>query len=236
MQIPNIVLQSDHWLAVNKPSGMVIHRSRGANDKYTLVRVMRDHLGPEVFPVNRLDRQTSGVILMAKSRDAARELSQAFAERTVFKTYEAVVRGWPPLGPEDEHLIDRELKGKAASSRVRFLTKSLLDMELGKYPKTRLSRLRIFPKTGVFHQIRRHLRGWGYPVLNDRKHGDRDLNVAFHNQFKVKRMLLHSRSLTFPFGGESYTAEADWSGRTRGLLHHLGLMPESDQDSPNPAE
>ena len=73
MQTPEIVAQTDHWLVVNKPSGMVVHRSRGANDRYTLVKTMRDELGPDVFPVNRLDRQTSGIIVMARSRDAARK-------------------------------------------------------------------------------------------------------------------------------------------------------------------
>jgi tRNA pseudouridine65 synthase len=228
VEIPDIILQSDHWLAVNKPSGMVVHRSRGANDYHTLVRVMRDHLGPNVFPVNRLDRQTSGIILMARCSDSARELSTAFAERRVSKTYQAVVRGWPPLEAGDEHLIDRELGGKAAESRVYLLEKSLLDLQLGKHPQTRLAKLEIHPKTGIHHQIRRHLRGWGYPIINDHKHGDRPLNRAFHDRFKLKRMLLHSYSLSFPFGGETFTATADWSGRNRGLLHHLGLMPGSE--------
>ena len=227
MQVPKIVAQSDHWLVVNKPSGMVVHRSRGANDYHTLVRVMREELGPDVFPVNRLDRQTSGAIVMARSRDAARELSTAFAERTVQKTYEAVVRGWPPLSEDEEHLIDRELGDKPASTRIRVLHKTLLDVSLSHHPQTRVARLRVFPKTGLHHQIRRHLRGWGYPIVNDQKHGDRTLNRGFHETFKVKRMLLHSKSITFSFQGQQYTAECDWSGRTRGLLHHLGLMPEA---------
>lgn len=228
MQVPDIVAQSDHWLVIDKPSGMVVHRSRGANDRYTLVRVMRDALGPEVFPVNRLDRQTSGLIIMARSKDAARELSLAFAERRVSKTYEAVVRGWPPLEEGDEIVIDRELTGKAASTRVHFVARNLLEVSLGKHPQTRVARLRLFPKTGTFHQIRRHLRGWGYPIINDQKHGDRPLNRAFHETFKHKRMLLHSKALTFPFDGQEHTAEIDWSGRTRGLLHHIGLMPEAE--------
>lgn len=230
METPEIIAQSDHWLAIDKPSGMVVHRSRGANDYFTLVKTMRNLLGPDVYPVNRLDRQTSGVILMARSKDAARELSLAFAERKVSKTYEAVVRGWPPLEPQEEHLIERELSGKAASTRIQLIEKSLLDMPLGKHPQTRLARLRLFPKTGLHHQIRRHLRGWGYPIINDQKRGDRTLNRAFHDQFKIKRMLLHSRSLTFPFGGETFVCETDWSGRTRGLLHHLGLVPESKRE------
>lgn len=226
MQIPEIVAQSDHWVAINKPAGMVIHRSRGANDYHTLVRTMRDHLGDNVFPVNRLDRQTSGVILMARCKDSARELSMAFADRSVQKTYEAIVRGWP-LEEGEEHLIERELTGKAASTRFQLIEKTLLDEALGKFPQTRLSRLRVFPKTGTFHQIRRHLRGWGYPIINDRKHGDNTINPAFHEKYKLKRMLLHSRELSFPFGGETFTARAEWSGRTKGLLYHLGLMPEA---------
>ena len=240
MQVPKIVAQSDHWMVVNKPSGMVVHRSRGANDYHTLVRVMRDEYGPDIFPVNRLDRQTSGIILMARSRDAARELSTAFAERTVRKTYEAVVRGWPPLEEDEEHLIDRELSGKPASTRIRLVAKTLLDVCLSHHPQTRVARLRMFPKTGLHHQIRRHVRGWGYPIVNDQKHGDRTLNRGFHDSYKVKRMLLHSKAITFPFQGEEYTAECDWSGRTRGLLHHLGLMPEAENElwktTPEPGE
>lgn len=214
---------TDHWLAVDKPSGMVIHRSRGANDRYTLVRVMRDHVGPNVAPVNRLDRQTSGVVLMARDKDSARELSTAFAERTVRKTYEAVVRGWPPLEPDEEFLIERPLTGKAAQTRAKILNKVSLDVQLGLHPTTRLSRLRLFPRTGIHHQLRRHLRGWGYPIVNDRKHGDDKLNTAFHEKYGVRRMLLHSRVLSFPFAGETITVEANWSGRSLGLLDFLGL-------------
>lgn len=228
MQTPDIVAQTDHWLVVNKPSGMVVHRSRGANDYYTLVKVMRDHLGPDVFPVNRLDRQTSGLIVMARCRDSARELSTAFAERQVHKVYEAVVRGWPPLEEGADFTIDRELGGKAASTRIELMNRVLIPEEMSQHPETRMARLRLFPKTGVFHQIRRHLRGWGYPVVNDQKHGDRTLNRAFHELYKVQRMLLHSRAIGFTFGGQEYTVEADWSGRVRGLLHHIGLMPEAD--------
>lgn len=202
---------------------MVIHRSRGANDRHTLVSVMRDEYGASVSPVNRLDRQTSGVVLMARDTDSARELSEAFANRTVAKTYEAVVRGWPPLQPEEEFLIERPLSGKPAQTRVELLTKTALDVQLGRHPTTRLARLRLYPRSGIHHQIRRHLRGWGYPIINDRKHGDDKLNPAFHQQYGIKRMLLHSRKLTFPFRGDSITVEANWNGRTLGLLEFLGL-------------
>lgn len=223
MQVPHIVAQTEHWIAVDKPSGMVVHRSRGANDRYNLVAVMRSHLGPEVYPVNRLDRKTSGVVVMALSKDAARELSMAFAERQVEKEYEAVVRGWPPLDPGQEWILDRELSGRPAFTTVSLLARTELDIQLGRYPKTRLARLALRPRTGLTHQLRRHLKGWGYPIINDKQHGDTKLNPRFFEVYGIKRLLLHSRRLTFPFEGKSHTVEADWNARTRGLLDFLGL-------------
>jgi tRNA pseudouridine65 synthase len=184
---------------------------------------MRALLGPEVYPVNRLDRQTSGVIVMGLSKEGARELSAAFAERRVEKTYEAVVRGWPPLEAGQEMVIDRVLKDKPALTRIEVLARAELQEQLGRYPTTRLARVRMRPKTGVTHQLRRHMKGWGYPIVGDRRHGDSQLNPAFYARFGVKRLLLHSCGLTFPFGGESITAEAEWNGRALGLLQYLGL-------------
>jgi tRNA pseudouridine65 synthase len=220
---PTILAQSDDWIAVDKPSGMVVHRARGANDRYNLVAVMRTLLGPDVFPVNRLDRQTSGVIIMALNRDAARALSNAFAERTVEKTYEAIVRGWPPLEPGEEFLIDRELTDRPASTVVEVLAKTELDVQLGRYPKTRMARVRLRPRTGITHQLRRHLKGWGYPIINDKRHGDSKLNPLFYQTYGVKRLLLHSRELVFPFANQTFKAEAEWNGRALGLLQYLGL-------------
>ena len=231
MNTPKILASSDQWLVIDKPSGMVVHRARGANDRYSLVAVMRNELGPEVYPVNRLDRQTSGVIVMARTKDAARELSSAFAERTVEKVYEAVVRGWPPLEPGQSFEIDRELSERPAFTRDEVIAKTELDVSLGRYPKTRLARVRLFPKTGVTHQLRRHLKGWGYPIINDSRHGDTQLNPKFLETYGIKRLLLHSRQLTFPFRESQVTVEAPWNGRALGLFEFLGLRVEGDRFS-----
>ncbi len=229
MNPPKILDSSEDWVVVDKPSGMVVHRGRGANDRYSLVAVMRQELGPEVYPVNRLDRQTSGVIIMARSKEAARELSSAFAERQVEKVYEAVVRGWPPLAPGELFEIDRELSERPALTRVEVLAKTELDVSLGRYPQTRLARVRLYPKTGVTHQLRRHLKGWGYPIINDSRHGDTQLNPKFLQTYGIKRLLLHSRRLTFPFAGERHTAESGWNGRVLGLLEFLGLKVKTTE-------
>lgn len=236
MNPPKILADSEHWLVVDKPSGMVVHRSRGANDRYSLVAVMRAELGPEVYPVNRLDRQTSGVIVMARSKDAARELSAAFAERRVGKVYEAVVRGWPPLEPGESLTIERELSGRAALTRVEVLAKTELQVSLGRYPTTRLARLRLQPATGVTHQLRRHLKGWGYPIINDSRHGDTQLNPKFLAAYGIKRLLLHSHQLSFPFADQLYSVEAPWTGRLLGLLDFLGLTEAWPQRPPEERE
>lgn len=223
MNPPEILAQSDHFLVINKPSGMVVHRSQGAGDRYTLVSVMREALGPLIYPVNRLDRQTSGLIVMARSKDAARELSEAFAAHIVTKIYEAVVRGWPPVSREQPVTLNRRLSDRAASTTVELIAQTELDVALGRYPQTRLSRLRLFPHSGTHHQLRRHLKGWGYPIINDHQRGDSKLNAKFHEAFGIKRLLLHSYGLSFPFRDERVTVEVDWNGRTLGLLDHLGL-------------
>lgn len=231
MQPPLILRRSERWVAIDKPSGLVIHRSRGANDRHNVISVMRDLLGPDVFPVNRLDRPTSGVVLMALDKEAARELSGAFAERLVKKTYEAVVRGWPPLLPGERHRIERSLDEKPACTDVEALCRTELDLPLGRYPTTRLTRLRLHPASGLHHQIRRHLKGWGYPILNDRAHGDSQLNAKFLEAFGIKRLLLHSRRLEFPFQGQMEVVEANWNGRSLGLLDVLGLrLPPQPND------
>ena len=223
MLVPQILATTDHWVVLNKPSGMVVHRARGANDRHNLVNVMRTQFGPEVYPVNRLDRQTSGVMVMARTKDAARELSKAFAERTVTKVYEAIVRGWPPLEPGEIFEVDRPLTDKPALTRIEVIAKTEIDVALGRYPTTRLARVRLYPKTGIHHQLRRHLKGWGYPIINDSRHGDSQINPNFRETYKIKRLLLHSRSLEFPFGGEQCRVEAEWNGRPLGLIEHLGL-------------
>lgn len=225
MLTPEIIAQCQHWVAVNKPSGLVIHKSRGANDRHTLVSVMRAALGPEVYPVNRLDRQTSGVILMARSKEAARELSGAFAQNKVKKTYEALVRGWPFALEPKMAMIERPLDGKPAQTKVELISQTLLELELGRYPETRLALVRLYPTTGIYHQLRRHLKGWGYPIINDSQHGDSKLNAKFFAAFGIKRLLLHSCELSFPFAGSTYSLKANWNGRALGLFDHLKLKP-----------
>lgn len=228
MEPLNVLAESDDWVAFNKPAGLVVHRSRGANDRHTLVSLARESHGPDLAPIHRLDRPTSGVILMAKSRDAARELSQAFAERQVRKVYEAVVRGWP-LQPGDPPVtIDRPLSGKPAATRVRTLALSTFPEALGRYPTARFGLLELEPTTGLTHQLRRHLRGWGYPIINDRKHGDDKLNTDFLARFGVRRLLLHARRLEFPFGGRIHTVQVDWNGRITGLIDYLGLRARTE--------
>ena len=92
-----ILFQDDHVVAINKPAGLLVHRSRvDVHATEFAMQMLRDQIGQLVFPVHRIDRPTSGVLLFALNKDCARELSGQFANRTVSKSYLAIVRGKTP--------------------------------------------------------------------------------------------------------------------------------------------
>lgn len=210
-----IVFLDDQMVGVNKPSGLVIHRSRTARDAWPVVRKLREQLAdPEIVPVNRLDRGTSGAVVFGRSREAARALSLAFQDRLVEKTYLALVRGWP----HDQGSIDSPVDGKPAFTA--FTTLARVERE-----GLRLALLSVHPRTGVHHQIRRHLRRMGHPVLGDASHGSRRDNQQLQQLCRVKRLLLHARRLVLPhpLNGCRVEISAPLPGRLRGLFDWLGV-------------
>ena len=205
MAIPLQVLhQDDVLVAIDKPSGMVVHRSELVNDRHTCMTLLRDQLGRRVSPVHRLDRGTSGVLLFAFDATGARVLTQALAQPATRKLYLAAVRGWPA----EEGLIDRPLdvEGKVveAATRYRRLAASELPVATGpRHATSRFALLEVELLTGRLHQIRRHLQGENWPVLGDNGHGDVRQNRRLRELFGVGRMLLHARTVRFahPGGG-----------------------------------
>src|SRR5262249_15438150 len=148
-------------LAVNKPAGLLVHRSAIAADEddFLLERLAAQVPGP-LFLVHRLDRATSGVVLLARSRAFAGELGRQFMERRVLKRYLAVVRGWPAEhGVIDHALPDVRERGprKAAITRWRTLATTTVPIAIGKYPEQRYALLEAIPETGRYRQIRKHL-------------------------------------------------------------------------------
>jgi tRNA pseudouridine65 synthase len=204
-----VLYEDDQLIAVAKPSGMFVHRSvadRSATE--FVVQTVRDQLNCFVYPIHRLDRPTSGVLLLAKSSEAASVYATMFAERRVLKTYLALVRGFT----EDSGTIDRPLvsdKGRGrpatdphavpqeAETLFRTLKKFELRFPSGRHATTRCSLVEASPKTGRYHQIRRHMAGISHPVIGDADHGDTKLNRIFQEQAGVTRLMLAAVRIEF---------------------------------------
>lgn len=200
MKAPSLeMLYLDDWMvAVNKPAGLMVHRSRlEPRLRYYVLQLIRDRLGLRVYPVHRLDRPTSGVLLFGLHRTAARRLSRSFAQKAVQKTYLAVVRGHlpaegqidAPLKP-DPLRYPRDPRRKEALTRYRLLADVELPYPVGRYETCRYSLVAVWPVTGRMHQIRRHFRHISHPVLGDKKYGDNKHNRFLRETLGCRRMLL----------------------------------------------
>ena len=218
-----ILYRDEHLVAINKPSRLLVHRSRiAAHATQFAMQILRDQIGQRVHPVHRLDRPTSGVLLFALNAQSARAMATQFQERTVSKEYLAIVRGHPPKsGEHDEPLVekrddttDRKVRenkpAQAAITRFQTLESWTIPYSTGKYPTSRYSLVRIEPLTGRRHQIRRHFNHLGWPLIGDTKHGDRRHNRLFKEVTGVCRLLLTARELRFnhPITGKRIAVSA----------------------------
>ena len=191
-----IVYEDAGLLAVNKPAGLLVHRSAIAADESDfLLDRLKTQLGTNLFLIHRLDRATSGVTLLAKSREIAGEVGQQFMARGVVKRYLAVVRGWPA----GDGVIDYPLPGvrergprKPALTRWRTLATATVPIALGKYPEQRYALIEAQPETGRYRQIRKHLHHVSHHIVGDTSHGRGDHNRLWRMHFGVHRMLLHA--------------------------------------------
>lgn len=216
----DVVYEDSELLAVNKPAGLLVHRSAiAADEKIFLLDQVREQVGAPVFLAHRLDRATSGVLLLAKSREMSAELGRLFMARAVEKSYLAIVRGWP----EAEGVIDYALPDsrersprKAALTRWRLHATATVPIALGKYPEQRYALVEAFPETGRYRQIRKHFHHVSHHIVGDTSHGRGDHNRLWRMHFGVHRLLLHAWRLTFahPVDGAtlhlSATLDAEW--------------------------
>ena len=210
------VLYADAQLAVvDKPARLMAHDSglaRGEND--FLADRLRAQFGRPVHLIHRLDRATSGCLLLAFDKDTARALGEQFMTRAVEKTYLAVCRGWPEPA---EDLIDHPLDGgpgkpekKPAQTAYRVLATGAMPWAYGEHAESRFALVECTPHTGRFRQIRRHLKHRHHHLIGDTSHGDGARNRMFRMHLGVHRMLLHAWRLAFthPVDGRRMAVEA----------------------------
>lgn len=203
-----ILYQDDHLIAINKPSGWLVHRSwLDKNETVVVMQTLRDQIGQHVFPVHRLDRPTSGVLLFALSSHIARLISEQFSSKQIEKTYYAIVRGYVdeesiidyPLVEELDKVADKFAnQNKPAQTAITFyrgIGKIEVPIKVGKFDTARYSCVELKPQTGRKHQLRRHMKHIFHPIIGDSKHGDLHQNRAFANYFNLKRLMLHASTL-----------------------------------------
>lgn len=198
---PLPILHRDPWLvAVAKPAGMAVHRSEQVHDRAPALQRVRNQLGCWVYPVHRLDRGTSGVLLFALDPDAARRVGEALTRRDVDKRYLAVVRGFAPEHAEIDHPLREhaEAPPQPARTTLRRLGTVVLPIPVGRYPEARYSLVELRPHTGRLHQLRKHMAHLRHPIVGDVRHGEGRHNRLFRERFGVHRMLLHARAMTLP--------------------------------------
>ena len=210
------VLYRDESLAiVNKPGGLMVHDSalaRGETD--FAVDRLREQFGKPIFLVHRLDRATSGCLLLAFDRETASALGKTLMSGDVEKDYLAVCRGWPDGAFVVDHPLDggpgKPLKKRAITYFERLATTELAIPSLG-FPTSRYAFLRAQPQTGRFRQIRRHLKHMFHHLIGDSSHGDGRHNRNFR-MLGIHRMLLHAQRLAFvhPHNEERLEVTAPW--------------------------
>jgi tRNA pseudouridine65 synthase len=232
------VLYLDNQLvAVNKPTGLLVHRSNiDRHENENAMKIVRDQLGQWVYPFHRLDKSTSGVMLFALDRETARIMTEAFTGGKVSKSYLAVVRGFTSEAERIDHPLkerwdkmtgqkaDKDKPGQEAVTEYRRLASVELPYPVGRYSTARYSFVRATPLTGRNHQIRRHMKHIFHPVVGDTTYGDGKQNDFFRSRFNCHRLLLHAQEIEFihPGSGLLVRIQAPLDQAYSALLASLG--------------
>jgi len=188
-----VLARTDVWVVVAKPSGLAVHRGDDTRDDTFLVQVARDQLGRKVWPVHRLDRGTSGAVWLAFDPEILAACGEALAAGT--KRYVALVRG--AALSRDPVEITTPMKDTRGILREAHTSARVV----ATCESPRCSLVLATPRTGRFHQIRRHLRDLSHPVLGDGVHGDSRVNRTWREERGLGRLALHNASLAVPAFG-----------------------------------
>ena len=228
-----ILYQDEVLVAVNKPAGMLVHRSwLDRHETQFVMQTLRDQIGQRVYPIHRLDRPTSGVLLFALNSEIANLLCRQFEQKQIEKQYLAVVRGYVtghgeidyPLKVQLDKIADKfSQPDKAPQSAVTFY-EGLQTVEMpygvGRYATSRYSLVRLIPQTGRKHQLRRHMKHIFHPILGDTQYGDLHQNRALMEHTGCARLLLHAEKLTFvhPLTQRPMTIQAGLDAQWQNLM------------------
>jgi tRNA pseudouridine65 synthase len=205
--------------AFAKPSGLVVHRG-WADDGTVALDLARAALGARVHPLHRLDRATSGVLLFALDPATAAAMMRLFERGEVQKRYLALVRGVPPAAGVIDSPVPKTEGGPRVPAVTAFRTLASVD---------RWSLVEARPQTGRLHQIRRHLKHLGHPIVGDVNYGKGDINRLFRERWGLHRLALHAAEVRacHPRSGEPLVVCAPVPEDLRRPLLDLGIPEEA---------
>lgn len=200
-------------MAINKPHGLLVHKSKIAKDATQFaLQELRNQLDRYVYPVHRLDRKTSGVLVFALNKEAQSVLSLCFKERKVNKKYVAIVRGFVKNEGEINYdLLSEKGISQSALTHFRPLRKYEIPIPLGKFETSRYTHVELVPTTGRMHQLRKHMAHIYHPIIGDRPHGCNKQNRLWKSMWSMDKMMLHASELTFPYENELISIKANLS-------------------------
>lgn len=241
--VPELIYEDAHMVAAYKPEGWLVHRSQiDRHEDRILLQYLRDLVGCHLYPVHRLDKPTSGVIVFGKSSEAAAQLQGQLDSESSIKQYLAVCRGYCPeegtidypLPPVADFKHQRkrpksELPRQAAVTLFRRLGTVELPFAVDRYPSSRYSLVEVEIKTGRRHQIRRHFKHIHHPLIGCPKYGKSSHNRFFAERFDCGRLLLHAYKLVLqhPVTGEPLSMIAKPQGCFLALIERFNWqLPE----------
>ena len=214
-----VLHQDEHLVAVLKPPGLLVHRvSPDSPEKVVLLQTVRDQLGQHLYPIQRLDRPASGVIVFGLSRAAAAAIQRSLEGDASRKEYLVLAHGACEPAFESRRPL-RSQAGQPQAAWTAFET-------LARGPGCSLLRARLH--TGRYHQLRRHLAHLGHPALGDTTYGKEAANAAFRAAHGLTRLFLHAARLVIahPASGEPLELVAPLTPDLRAVLRSAGFAPD----------
>lgn len=222
-----VLYQDQHLIVINKPAGCLVHRSwLDRHETRFVMQTVRDQIGQHVFPVHRLDKPTSGVLLMALSTEVAHLLARQFEHHVIEKKYHAIVRSYV----NEADIIDYALTAEKDRIADKHASKiSQPQPSITHYSP--LAKVECPIEIGRKHQLRRHMAHIRHPIIGDTTHGDLRQNRGVLHRFATSRLMLHASYLSFkhPMTGEKLQLIAKWDDAWMHLLSQfgwLGIVPE----------
>ncbi|AGH95787.1 pseudouridine synthase [Pseudobdellovibrio exovorus] len=219
---PQILFEDEDLLLLFKPSTWFVHppenpRFRRGLKRRTCVQWLKDVHGIRAFPAHRLDAATEGILIFGKNKEATAHLNLQFKNHETHKVYYSVVRGW--LREEDGRIelpLELDSTGELVPCETNYRTLARIEHPVKiskKFDTSRYSLLEVSPKTGRWHQIRRHMNRVSHPIIGDREHGDSHHNRYYRDQLKINGLCLWAKELTLthPRSGQKVTFQSPTS-------------------------